>query len=59
MSKKTFEVTVQHSYYTTYLVEADSAQEAMTEWEFGEVVRDELCDGPPSEVVEVIEEDES
>lgn len=58
MSKKTFEVTVQHSYYTTYLVEADSAEEARAEWEFGEVQGDEFSDGPPSEVVQVIEEDE-
>jgi hypothetical protein len=57
MSKKTFEVTVQHSHYTTYLVEADSVQEAMEEWEFGEVVGDALCDGPSSEVVQVLEED--
>tara|TARA_B100000508_G_C11205242_1_gene154980 strand:+ start:12 stop:182 length:171 start_codon:yes stop_codon:yes gene_type:complete len=53
-----FEVTVEHSYYTTYLVEADSAEEAAKDWEFGEAQGDPVLGISPALVVNVIEESE-
>ena len=52
---KKFQVTVEQSYYTTYIVQADSAEEAKTNWEFGEQQGEPFSENSPAQVVHVEE----